>query len=136
MLEQTRSRDGDHHRRCAMALGVLKEIADHAAQQPRVAHDAHRFAVETNVDAAAHGLWKWETEAKPGEMPPPVRQVLDDEIRNGIAVMVTNRIFGGIVATRLASALASTFSSGRSRAVASAMVVRRTMRPSGSTSST
>lgn len=75
--------------------------AAHAHHIPVLLHAnslaAHRFAVETKVDATAHGLWNWETEATPGEIPAAVRQVLDDEVRNGIAVMVTSRIFGGIV---------------------------------------
>src|SRR5262245_37436379 len=74
---------------CAALLGCAGR--DHANSLT-----AHRFAVEAHVDATAHGLLKWETDATPGQIPPAVRQVLDDEIRTGIAVMVTSRIVGGL----------------------------------------
>jgi imidazolonepropionase-like amidohydrolase len=53
---------------------------------------AHRFAVASKVAAVAHGLFDWQTEAPPGEMPQAVRQVLDDEVRTGVAMMPTHRI--------------------------------------------
>jgi len=75
-------------------------VAAHGRRLPVLLHanslTAHRFAVDTKVDAVAHGLWRWETDAPPGQIPPAVRQVLDDEVRTGIAMMATNRIFSGI----------------------------------------
>ncbi len=82
---------------------LIREVvaAGHAHHLPVLLHanslTAHRFAVDTKVDAVAHGLWNWETDAPPGQIPPAVRQVLDDEVRTGIAMMVTSRILGGLV---------------------------------------
>jgi imidazolonepropionase-like amidohydrolase len=58
---------------------------------------AHRFAVDTKVNVVAHGLYRWEADGSAGELPPAVREVLDDEVRSGIAMMATNRIVDHVI---------------------------------------
>jgi imidazolonepropionase-like amidohydrolase len=59
--------------------------------------EAHRFAVEVGVDAVVHGLWNFGVDlARGAELPGTVRDVLDAEIRNGIAYMPTSRVLSGL----------------------------------------
>jgi imidazolonepropionase-like amidohydrolase len=81
---------------------LIREVvsAGHARRLPVLLHanslSAHRFAVDTRPDAVVHGLWNWEVEKVGTEMPAAVRQVLDDEVRAGIATMPTTRVIGGL----------------------------------------
>ena len=74
--------------------------AGHARRLPVLLHAnsvaAHRFAVDTRVDMVVHGLWNWDVPGKPDALPPSVTQVLDDEIRAGIAMMPTVRVLAGL----------------------------------------
>jgi imidazolonepropionase-like amidohydrolase len=77
---------------------IIRKVVDaaRARRLPVLLHAtslaAHRFAVDTKVNAVAHGLYRWDTESVPGELPLAVREVLDDEVSAGIAMMATNRI--------------------------------------------
>ena len=81
---------------------LVREVvsAGHARRLPVLAHanalSAHRVAVDAGVDAVVHGLWNWEEEGTGRDMPAAVRQVLDDEVRAGIAMMPTTRVIGGL----------------------------------------
>jgi imidazolonepropionase-like amidohydrolase len=58
---------------------------------------AHRFAVATRPGAVVHGLWNWDDQtAAEGSLPPAVSEVLDGEIRAGIAMMPTSRVLSGL----------------------------------------
>jgi imidazolonepropionase-like amidohydrolase len=78
----------------------VKEVG-HNHSLPLLLHanslEAHRFAVDVGVDAVAHGLWNWNRRMPSSpDFPNEVRQVLDDEVRNGIAYMPTTRVLGGL----------------------------------------
>ena len=73
--------------------------ASHRRHLPVLLHAnslaAHRFAAAVGVDAVAHGLWNWDV-PDTASLPEPVRRVLDDERRAGIATMATLRVIGGL----------------------------------------
>jgi imidazolonepropionase-like amidohydrolase len=82
---------------------LMREVRDAARRRrlPLVLHAnslaAHRFAVATRADAVVHGLWNWEGRRGEGEsLPSEVRQVLEDEVRAGIAMMPTSRVLSGL----------------------------------------
>src|SRR5262245_33203688 len=49
MLYRARARDRHRYGWRAMALGVLEQIADHAAEKPRIARHADSLAIERAV---------------------------------------------------------------------------------------
>jgi imidazolonepropionase-like amidohydrolase len=59
---------------------------------------AHRFALDTGVDATAHGLWNWKGaggDVAEG-LPAAVRSIVDEEVRAGMGVMPTSRVMSGL----------------------------------------
>ena len=85
-------------------LVTAVRTAAHQKNLPLLLHAnslrAHRFAVDVQVDAVVHGLWNWQTEPtgpiSAAALPPPIRQVLDDEARSGIVMMPTLRVIAGL----------------------------------------
>ncbi|MBI3934601.1 MAG: amidohydrolase family protein [Acidobacteria bacterium] len=75
--------------------------AGHRHRLPLLLHanslEAHRFAVEVGADAVVHGLWNFGGGLPGGRnLPEEVREVLDAEVRNGIAYMPTSRVLSGL----------------------------------------
>lgn len=75
--------------------------AAQAAGLPLLLHanslEAHRFAVDAGADAVVHGLWNWDVpDARPDAMPVTVQQVLDAERNDGLRMMPTARVIGGL----------------------------------------
>jgi imidazolonepropionase-like amidohydrolase len=58
---------------------------------------AWRFAVATRVDVIAHGMWNWdEHDSVRGDLPGPIRAVLDSVIALRIGFMPTSRVIDGL----------------------------------------
>ena len=61
---------------------------------------SYRYAAARRVDVVVHGLWTWEeatdlAPASDGAVPMPIGDVLDDLVRNEIAMMPTLRVIAG-----------------------------------------
>jgi hypothetical protein len=80
-------------------VALIKELREeaHRAGIPILIHanneGAQRFAIEANVDALAHGMWKKKSQSDEGEE--AVKDVLDDLIRKKIAVQPTIQVLYG-----------------------------------------
>jgi imidazolonepropionase-like amidohydrolase len=84
-------------------VALIREVRSAArrAKLPLLMHanslEAHRFAVEAGADAVVHGLWNWgQPSADAAELPSAVRSVVDTERANGIRIMATARVIGGL----------------------------------------
>jgi imidazolonepropionase-like amidohydrolase len=80
-------------------MGAVRAVS-HQHKMPLLLHanslDAHRFAVEVGADAVVHGLWNWEADSSRDQLPDPVREVLDTEVRNGMGYMPTMQVLNGL----------------------------------------
>jgi len=59
---------------------------------------AHKFATEVGVDVIVHGLWNWSEFDNAQEIPPPIKQVLDQIVANKIGFMATTQVIAGLQA--------------------------------------
>lgn len=83
-------------------LETMRAIADetHRRHLPLIVHansvSAHRVALAAGADVAAHGMWNWEADDEQVELPQAARDVLDAEVRAGMAMMPTSRVMSGL----------------------------------------
>ncbi len=80
-------------------MRAVRDVS-HRHKMPLLLHanslDAHRFAVEVGADAVVHGLWNWGAGLPGNQLPDPVREVLDAEVRGAVAYMPTMQVLNGL----------------------------------------
>lgn len=60
--------------------------------------EAQRFAVDSNVDVIAHGMWNWgDLEKSPG-LPDEIKQLLDEIVQKRIGYQATTQVMYGLQA--------------------------------------
>jgi len=59
-------------------------------------YQAHQFATQAGVDIVAHGLWNWSEYEGEKEIPPPIRQVLDEIVARKTGFMATTQVMAGL----------------------------------------
>jgi imidazolonepropionase-like amidohydrolase len=57
--------------------------------------EAQRFAVENDVDVIAHGMWNWDDLNKQTNLPPEIRSLLDQVIKQKIGYQPTLQVMHG-----------------------------------------
>jgi imidazolonepropionase-like amidohydrolase len=58
--------------------------------------EAQKFAVQTDVDVIAHGLWNWGDFYKLSEIPPEMKDLLDGIVRKKIGYQATVQVIQGL----------------------------------------
>jgi imidazolonepropionase-like amidohydrolase len=58
--------------------------------------EAQKFATEADVDVIAHGLWNWGDLYKQTELPPEMKNVLDEIVRKRIGYQATIQVIQGL----------------------------------------
>lgn len=58
--------------------------------------EAQKFAVQADVDVIAHGLWNWGDLYKEKELPPEMKDLLDDIVRKRIGYQSTLEVIQGL----------------------------------------
>jgi imidazolonepropionase-like amidohydrolase len=85
-----------------MGLQVLAEIRQAANKAGLVlmmhanSFEAQKFAVEGDVDVIAHGMWNWGDLGKKTDLPPEIRQVLDQIVEKKIGYQPTIEVLQGL----------------------------------------
>lgn len=85
-----------------MGPEVLAEIRQAATQSGLVlmlhanTFEAQRFGVQGNVDVLAHGMWNWGEMGKQTELPPEIKDLLDEIVRKKIGYQATIQVLQGL----------------------------------------
>jgi imidazolonepropionase-like amidohydrolase len=58
--------------------------------------EAQKFAVQADVDVIAHGLWNWGDLYKHTELPPEMKDLLDEIVRKRIGYQATLQVIQGL----------------------------------------
>jgi imidazolonepropionase-like amidohydrolase len=59
--------------------------------------EAHRFGLDAGVDIMAHGLWNWPLQhSTTSEIPPGIKEILDDELAQDVGYQPTMQVLYGI----------------------------------------
>lgn len=85
-----------------MGPEVLAEIRHAATQAGLVlmmhanSFEAQKFGVQGSVDVLAHGLWNWGDMGKQTELPPEIKDLLDEIVRRKIGYQATIQVLQGL----------------------------------------